>query len=311
MTKEVTGVAFAIGPGLPPSLKQQLLLVDRVGAVNLDKVDVSLEGLTRTWPHEPADIVALRDEGILFHIDSSLPADLLAHQEAGPALQAALEATRKSDELSDQIPHHISWEDAPAAFELLHASRDQVMISRSHLARAIAVHLRQTRNVDAVSLLPIEESRAVVASRDAVFRIVLAELPLPSDSVPFREIAEFRRSSDIRERLHGIRVWANKIARERLSGFEIEEEFAYLRAQYENSFRQLQQTTATGVLEILVPTLFEVIEHVGNLNFGSAARALFSIGRERMNLLKEERSLPGHEIGYVAKAKNHFPEPDA
>jgi hypothetical protein len=217
MTKEVVGVAFAIGPGLPPALKQQLLLVDRVGAVELDKIDVSMDGLTRTWPHEPADIVALRDQGVLFHIDNSLPADLLSHDEAGPALQAALEATRKSQEFSQQIPRNVSWDEAPAAFDLLHASTDQMMVSRSHLARAIAVHLRQTKDLDSVSLLPIIESGTTATSRDAVFRIVLAELPLPSETVPFHEVVEFRRTSDIRERLHGIRVWANRIARERVS----------------------------------------------------------------------------------------------
>jgi hypothetical protein len=135
-------------------------------------------------------------------------------------------------------------------------------------------------------------------------------LPLPSETVPFGEVVEFRRSSDIRERIHGIRVWANRIAREQLSRFEIEEECAHLRTQYENSFRQLQKNAATGILEILVPTLVEVAEHVGNLNFGSATRALFSIGRERANLLKEERSLPGHEISYAVKAEERFGNPD-
>lgn len=311
MMKEVTGVAFAIGPGLPPSLKQQLLLVDRVGAVELNKVDLSLDGLTRTWPHEPSEIIALRDQGVLFDIDNSLPANLLSHEEAGPALQAALAATRKSQELSEKIPRNVSWEEAREAFDMLHASQDQIMVSRSHLARAIAVHLRETQDLDAVSLLPVGDSGTLAANRDAVFRIVLAQLPLPSDAVPFSEVIEFRQSSDIRERLHAIRVWANRLARERLSRFEIEEELAHLRAQYENSFRQLQRTAATGVLEILVPTLLEVAEHVGNLNFGSAARALFSIGRERINLLKEERSLPGREISYIVKAEKQFPKPDA
>ncbi len=299
-------MAIASGPGLPASLKQQFLFVDRIGVVDLDSVTEKHESLARTWPHNPFEILRLRDAGLLFPLKNSLHVDLLDDPEAGPALAAAAAATRKMDELMAQVPEE------PAAGELWQAlttfqmSIDQAVISRSYVARAYAVATRRNLHLDAVSLLPIRDEQTSPASRDEAIRIVIRALPTPSEHVPPLEIIRFREDPENHQRLLALRAWASDIARGKLSPFEIEERLVSDLATYERNLVALERKHSLSVVELVLSSTAEVIANLKRFNFGSAVKALFSIDVSKATFLKEELQLPGRAVSYVQTAQRQF-----
>lgn len=60
------------------------------------------------------------------------------------------------------------------------------------------------------------------------------------------------------------------------------------------------------MLETVVVATAECLENLVRLKFSKMAKALFSIKKRRVALLREELRSPGSELAYIAAAKHYF-----
>lgn len=305
--KDLVGVVLAVHPGLPADLRQQFLFVDRIGVVGLENVTESEQGALATWPHDPALILRLADAGVVFPVPNRLHARLLVEDdEAGPELQGAIDATRRSEEHELEMKVQIVSEDGRAFLRSLNESRDEIEQSRSFLPRAHAAVLRSD-GIDAVSLLPTPAAhRSAAVARDAALRIIITALPVPSTNVPLLEIVNFRRDPDNLERLLAIRAWASRIARSQLTAHEMVEELEHVLSEYTRALQLLEKRHDFGTLELTLTTVPELVANLLTLNFTEAAKRLFELRNPKLKLLEDERNVPGREVSYVVAAHRRF-----
>lgn len=301
------GVALAVPPGLPASLNQQLLFVDRLGIVGLDDVAENEDSWPRTWPYSPEYITRLRDAGVAINLRNSLSSTLLADPEAGPVLEAAAVATKRAAEYLEGYSGHVPHDQVEEFFRRLNLSRREGLISRSYVARALAIQARREHGVDAVSLLPVvDEQLSGTIARDEALRITIEALPVPSDRVPPLEIIRFREDSDNAARLLALRVWASRAARGGITAAELHEELAAALESYGGALRQLERNYEHRKAEIVVTAAPDFI----NTSLGgallTAAASLFKISAVKSRIFEDERALPGREVSYIIAAERRF-----
>lgn len=304
--KELIGVALAIPPGLPPNLNQQLLFVEKLGIVGLDEIADDFDSAVRTWPHRPSHIIRLRDAGVAIPLPKSLSASLLLHAEAGPALEAAAAATERAQALLSEFSGHVPQERVEEFFQKLNESHREANISRSYVARAMAVAARLNTGVDTVSLLPIVDERSGAVSRDEALRITIDALPVPSDRIPPIEVIKFREDPDNRLRLLELRAWANAMARGQYTAAEMRDELAVRLERYAVSLRQLERNYEYRKFTVVFTAIPSVLRQLLGGDVAKAGESLFEIASVRTRLLQEERELPGHELSYIVAADRRF-----
>ena len=99
-------------------------------------------------------------------------------------------------------------------------------------------------------------------------------------------------------------TWSARASREPISAKHLSEELEALLFDYEESMRLSKLEYTTGVLEKLVVGTAEAIENLAKLKFSKLAKQLFSIRKENVKLLREERATPGYDIAYISKIRN-------
>jgi hypothetical protein len=167
--------------------------------------------------------------------------------------------------------------------------------------------LRTTRQLDAVSLLPILDlDSGLNQPRSDAIRIVINSLPLPDDSVPWSELVAFRNESEHVNRLLALRVWTSEMAHGDFSAVEMQERLDYLVNEYETNLRLTRLAAHRGALEVVITTTAEVLEDLVKLRLGKIAKRLFDLRRERVQLMLDEKNVMGRELAYVVHARKAF-----
>lgn len=173
--------------------------------------------------------------------------------------------------------------------------------------RETALDLRHRYGVDAIAVPDTPLSGADdVSNRDTVVRIVLNEFPLPSDATPWEAITEFRDDEEARSQFSRLKAWINKAGSGSLKTYEVADQLQELLNSYEESMRLHRTVANKGILEIFVVTTAEVAEGLAKVRWSEAAKAVFKVKHERLQLLGEERLAPGREIAYVVSARRKF-----
>lgn len=136
--------------------------------------------------------------------------------------------------------------------------------------------------------------------------VIVDNLPMPSDETPWEAILEFRSDPDSRRKLSHLKVWMHEIAKSNIDRIECEEKLAWLKQEFESHLRIHKLKTSYGAVEAMVTTTAEIAENLVKIKWGKAAKTLFSLGHERIELLEAESRAPGREIAYIVKAENAF-----
>lgn len=184
-----------------------------------------------------------------------------------------------------------------------------------HLERLAAQGLRQTAadlrshyGIDAVAVpesLSAEDSDAAV-TRDRVIRIVLREFPSPSDSTPWEAIQDFRDDRDAVAKFARLKSWINRTGRSGLKEYEVADELRWLIHEYEENMRLHRMRAEKGILEIVITTTAEIAEGIIKVRWSEAARAIFDVKKQRLQLLTEEKDSIGREVAYIPAARRRF-----
>lgn len=302
----------SISPWVPLELKHLALMFDRVAVLNAplvvtrpDAQQIAIIG--RTAEHEATYRERFKDVSWLHQAGIAL--EITQETLSAATLTDAIVAGRR--EFADAAARHLAQ--GPQVGELTTGGEITLSMlawqenNTSLTLRQAAVAFRQ-QGLDAYSVLPESGVRDIdaAAAKSDLIEITLNALPYPSDRVAWDDIVEFRNDPSARESLLALRVWMTEMARAKYTVSEAQERLEFLLDEYRRFLRAHRLEGRTGAWGALVNAGTDAAEHAGNLRFGTAARALFSVRQHRANLLKAEAAAPGREVAFIQKALTVF-----
>lgn len=283
------------------SLKQQALLFDKIGILDLNKCleyDLNLDD------GQLGDIQWLMEQSLIYNLaiqpfEAGTNKEIVAYlAEAGLEsyahtlnYSALMKASGiKSKSMLDEKWY--GWRNAQESVSL----------------RLLAIQTETLDNVNAVPLLP--ESQFVLniptSKMTDVAQVVINNLPLPDETTPWEDIIEYKKDEDVKQSLLTLRRWMRKIARENLPTHEIEEEIEWLTNEFHRHMNSHKMKSNTEPIEAIVKVSLEFIENLVKFNFSKLADPLFAIRKRRLSLMEAEMNAPGREIAYIIKTNEKF-----
>jgi alkanesulfonate monooxygenase SsuD/methylene tetrahydromethanopterin reductase-like flavin-dependent oxidoreductase (luciferase family) len=177
------------------------------------------------------------------------------------------------------------------------------------MARLVAWNISATRGVRATPLLPEGfDGPATIASHQAtVINLVIKSLPSPDEDTPWERILEFRADESAQRALRRLRAWMASVVVTGKTATEIEDEFQSLLDSYIEHMQLHKMKTHSTALQTLITMAADIVENVAKLNFGTAARAAFSLREQKLHLIEAELKAPGREVAYIIAAQERFP----
>jgi hypothetical protein len=138
-----------------------------------------------------------------------------------------------------------------------------------------------------IPILPREPSLTTIKSHAVeVAHVIVHNLPLPSNDVPWERSVEFRSDPEARGKLLGLRRWMRTVASDRLTPNEVQGELEYLLNEFERSMNYHRVQYEYGPFRTIMSYPLEIIEHIMNRRPKSALDALYSIEARRVSLVK-------------------------
>lgn len=173
--------------------------------------------------------------------------------------------------------------------------------------RYTASQLRLT-GIDAVAI-PTEEEQYNIdgaLDRQAVIEITLNNFPIPSEQTAWESIIDFKKSDKAMEQFRRLKVWMNEMATKEKNVLQFDDELRSLIASYEYELNLREIQLNKSALSIIITTSTEILQKIATLKFAEAAKTLFSIKSYKLDMLEEEKKVPGREIAYISSARAKF-----
>lgn len=309
-------------------LKRQALLFDRIALPGLSEGFIRNDMVSSEYPEQVRELDWLSDNGIVFEPQYEKKTKI-EHKDYLDARDELRERAKRFislmigfdfDDLTlardgkmpmqpvkekiDRIPQR-----GKILMELAESEEflETIVLMMGAMTRLNAIRLRETLDVEACPIFnrvfPIAE---LPRDKDSVLRIVLNVLPMPDDSTSWEQIMEFRNDPDSQNKFLDLRNWMREIARAELTPIEMEEKLEYLLSRYRRHMELHKMKIKAGTLETVLVTTGEILENVAHLDFGKAAKALFSVRHRKISLIEGELTSPGNELAYIMKAQENF-----
>lgn len=141
---------------------------------------------------------------------------------------------------------------------------------------------------------------------DEVLKLVLNKFPVVSDDTPFEKIIDFREDSANKLRLFELRKWIRTISKSDLDLKYVKEEIEYLLEKYKHELNLRKIKFKQTPLEIFVVTTLDILSNTLKLDWGEAAKKIFSIKKEKVDYLIDLDNVVGKEIAYIQAVNDNF-----
>jgi hypothetical protein len=273
------------------NLKREAIILDKIPVLYLDSVLKSKEVPEDTIN----DMLWLQEKGSLYDLVTPKPVVRLS-EEFWKYKDLADEIFEL---IKDEHPHVKLPEDIKVRFEA-------TMIMTQLDTRAACLYLREVNKINAVPSFSHFCNPILDLQPRDVLSIVVKQLPVIGDIVPWEQILDFKADPNSRSKFLAFRNWINEVAKNELSPIEIEQKLEYLIDQYKQHMKVHKMKTNTGALQTFITSTAEVLGNLVSFKWGKAAEALFSLKKRQADLLEGELKSPGNEIAYIIKAQESF-----
>jgi hypothetical protein len=239
----------------------------------------------------------------MVRFENDLADDALAAHDAGYALdrKQVAGAIRNLVLTGSESPEFESW----------------IRCGANGVARSTAAYLQERNDLDHVPLVygkRHELSRLLPASRPAAPRerhrddvpaicVLFSALPTPDASTPWEAILEYRADPAAFGAFARLRRWTVEAARSGRAGPELRQRLEWELHGYEDALRLHRIKSRLQTLEALIATPLEIAQNLAAFKWGDAAKALFSVGRKRLELLEAEQRLAARDLHFLVIAK--------
>jgi hypothetical protein len=304
-------VAITAFPDANVSFKREALIFQRIGVHNL-KADLN-KFRSRGATHEGGLFETLEwllEQDVLFEPELMVR-DI--HTNADSELNRYLKDYRNHQKKDKELESkfltslHNTNTDPMDTIRLFFEGALAMMDASDTLSRILSVQLRKSHNMDAHALVKSSSlsSNSSIGAHTTL-GIVLNAMPVPSESVSWEQILEYRSDPDSWTKFLSLRNWMNEVARANLTPIEVEQKLEYLMNQYQRHMEVHKMKTSVGTLETVVTATAELAEDLVKFKWGKIAKGLFAFKQRKVALLEGELKAPGAEVAFIVKTKQQF-----
>jgi hypothetical protein len=177
------------------------------------------------------------------------------------------------------------------------------------LSRVTAANMR-LKGIDAVYLDSTDGKNVDrKAGKDQLFEIILDDLHIPHETVPWADVFDFRSDPTSQQQLRALRLWIADMSKGNLTYSEAVDKVEYLKDEYRSHMKGAGIKTANAFIKALVVGGAEVIENALKFRLKNLAETSFKLLEAKGDLLEAERNAPGRELAYVIRAVDSFKHP--
>lgn len=137
-------------------------------------------------------------------------------------------------------------------------------------------------------------------------RIIVNQLPVPTESVPLEEVMQFRAEEETIIKRTALLKWQNEIERQNLKPHEIADLLAYLMNEYMNYMKIQKFKFRMGFAQHIVSIVPALLEALLRLRPSKTIDDMFSLGSMAISLREAELKAPGKEVAYIPHARDKF-----
>lgn len=293
------------------SLKREALIFNKIGIYDLN-------GIEQQAQYESARLEELEwllEQGIVFNIEPKRTAfidDTSALKSTNINLKDAdAELSNTEQKRTSLSTEEFNYKHQKLVGELKGVSKElrEVQLDfRDITCRAYCFLLRYKEGLDAFPLFYNEKISLPSKTSDKadVVRVVLNALPIPDYKTSWEQIIEYRSDPDSLGKFLALRRWMTKTAKAQLSIIEIEEELEWLLYDYQRHLELHRLKVNVGAIETILTVGAAFLENLAKVNWGEAAKLLFTFKHRKIELLEAEMKSPGSEVAYVLGAWKQF-----
>lgn len=279
---------------LPSILKHEAIILNRI-AVNDLHVLVKDDKKTSVLPEQAVrDVQWLYEEGIIFNPNLQIK---IPQPHLSPHYQRYAQF---ANEVYDQV-EYLHNKITPEQIKYLYSLS---MLAAQAETRATCLYLREVEQLDACwTFSHMCSSESLTRG---VLEIVVNQLPVPDESVPWEHIMEFRSDPDSYSKFLALRNWMNEVARAKFTPIEVEQKLEYLMDQYWRHMQLHRMKANAGVLQTVIVSTAELIENLVKIQWGKVAKSMFAFKERQIAMLEGELTAPGSEVAFIIKAQETF-----
>lgn len=183
----------------------------------------------------------------------------------------------------------------------------ELMYENLLMRRNIAL-LRELGYRDSVVAGQLKEHNADDPTTSAVWKIVIAEMPLLNIQVSWKDVLDFRSEEQTQHLSRGLRRWVRKTVSENLSPAQVEDEVRYLVSEYEKQIQIAGMKTDIAALEFVIPPDAHIDGQMVEQNFSRLSGFATIIQNRKLELLEAEIKATGRELALIPKLRKRFEE---
>ena len=290
--RELHGV-MSTSPFDHASLRQHLLLFDKIYIVGLDRRLASPEAFPEFPISHNADAAFLLDRGVV--------------AEAPIATNEIPAFTDGSHAVIDECLHIVrdgSLEDVTKLkFLFLEA---KFLFDR--MVREVAVLNAARTGIDTVPLcthpLPERLENDKATPLQDVTQIAISLLPVPADGTSFDDILNFKQ--EMRDKNWNLHRFIQALATKQRTEVEIRDDFEWSLNEYTKAMKMHGIKASQSFADLFVITPLEIIEDLVKINWSKIAKGALQVRKRKVELLEAEMKAPGRECAYVFDAMRRF-----
>ncbi|MBA2732392.1 MAG: hypothetical protein H0U54_05825 [Acidobacteria bacterium] len=170
------------------------------------------------------------------------------------------------------------------------------------------IQLRELEGLDAFPLFYPERFPRVgqIANKADVILIVVNALPVPDEKTSWEQIIEYRSDPESFGKFLALRCWMTEVAKSNLSIREVEESLEWLLYDYQRHLKLHKMKVNIEAFETMLTVGAEFLENLVKINWGKAAKLLFTFKHRKVELLEAEIKSPGSEVAYILESRKQF-----
>ncbi|MBI2715963.1 MAG: hypothetical protein HYX37_16140 [Rhizobiales bacterium] len=333
MAKSPMSAKIAVlGTRYPSSLKQTVLLFDRIAVPKLD-------GVIQDGRRKDKKYVDDAD----YHLNLSNDLEYLASKEIAfdpgtldGVVKKMVGVSSPREEMVEWATLLVAQESAMKAFddlrkilpEILKSSLDAhekefEKIITKYVENAVSLEqfnarllAKKMQRFDGLNASPVIEGELLIPEGirheyigkipESIVQVVIGKLPMPSDLTPWEQIFDFKSDVDAQGYLAGLRTWMNDVTRQQLTAKEAEQKLEWLMFQHEKHLKVHGINFRLGALGAIFVASAEMIEDLVKIRWGKSAKGLVEIANRHAKLLEAELKSPAKEISYILRTQKRF-----
>ena len=183
------------------------------------------------------------------------------------------------------------------------------LIADTFGTRAISAYAnRSSSNIRAIPLITdlYQSHNRSVQTKNDMLLITLKKLPVIDSSIPIKTVLDYKNDENKSLEYLKLLNWINTMNKSGFSSHEFEDHINYLIADYESNLKLHKLKYNYSLIQTVVNVGAEFIENAIRFKFKSATDAIFDIKKRKVEMLTEEKKLPGSEVAYIVSSNNTF-----